>query len=124
MNRSAWLFAVALIAGPACTTYRTLTPPPPSRVASLNTSDDELRVSQGVALGFECITAGGNPCAQGQATIDNQNVAKVFPAHMNQLSHYMEGTFTPTSYVVVGVSPGETVMRIPGEDPLRVIVVP
>jgi len=107
----------------ACTDYRTLTPPPPGRVATLNSSDDEVRISRGVALGFECTTGGGNPCSEGQATVDDTNVAMVYPAYLNRLERFMEGTFTPTSYVVVGVNPGETVLRIPGEDPLRVVVV-
>ena len=124
MNASLPCVFVALLMTTACTTYRTLTPPPPSRVATLDTSDDVLRISRGVALGFECVTGGGNPCSEGQATIDNPSVAKVYPAHINQLERYVDGTFTPTSYVVVGVTPGETVLRIPGEDPLRVIVVP
>jgi hypothetical protein len=116
--------SMTLLTAPACTTYRTLTPPPPSRVANLNTEDNELRVSPGIALGFECITAGGNPCGDGQATIDDPKVAKVYPAHVNRLERYLDGSFAPTSYVVVGVTPGETVLRIADEDPLRVIVVP
>jgi len=120
---AATMVAVALLAGPACTTYRTLTPPPPSRVATLNTADNEVRISPGVALAFECITPGGNPCGNGDATMDDPKVAKVFPAHVNRLDRFMSGSFTPTSFVVVGVKPGETVLRIPDEDPLRIIVV-
>lgn len=115
--------ASVLLFASSCTSYRTLTPPPPSREASLNTSDNELRISTGVALAFECTTAGGNPCSKGVATIDDPSIAKVYPAYLNRLSNYFDGTFSPTSYVVVGMKPGETVLRIPDEDPLRVIVV-
>jgi hypothetical protein len=105
-----------------CTYYGALTPPPPGRVASLNTSDNELRLSRGVALAFECVTPNGNPCSEGVATIDDPKVAQVYPAHVGKLDRYMQGTFTPASYVVVGLAPGKTLLRIPGEDPLHVIV--
>ncbi|MFW5738887.1 MAG: hypothetical protein ACOC1F_00830 [Myxococcota bacterium] len=121
--RSGLLPLLALVvAGTGCTTYRTLTPPPPSREASLDSSDRELRISTGVALAFECITPGGNPCSKGQATIDDTSVAKVYPAYLSRLDRFFSGTFTPSSYVVIGVKPGQTVLRIPDEDPMRVIV--
>lgn len=124
MNRLALIGVIALVLSSfGCTTYRSLTPPPPGRVAALNNADGELLISQGAALAFECTTAGGNPCSKDQATIDNQHVARVYPAHLNRLDRYFDGTFAPTSYVVVGVNAGETVLRIPDEDPLRVIVV-
>jgi hypothetical protein len=123
MKRTLFLLvAIAVCTG--CTSYRALTAPPPSRVASLNDSRDELRVSQGVALAFECVTAWGNPCSAGQASIDDEKVAKVLPAHLNRVDPYIEGSLQPTSYVVVGVSPGETTLHIAGEDPVRVVVVP
>jgi hypothetical protein len=118
----ATLFAMSLL-DLGCTHYRAISAPPPSRVAMLNSGDGEITISRGVALGFECTTASGDPCSKGNATIDDQNVATVYPAYLNRLDHFMSGTLTPTSYVIVGVNPGETVLRIPDEDPLRVIVV-
>jgi hypothetical protein len=118
-----WL-AVVAAACSACTSYRALTPPPPSRTAALDNSRDRLELSQGVAIGFECITGWGNPCGSGQASTDDPKVAKVFPAHLAHVERYTDGSFTPTSYVVIGVSPGETVLRVAGEDPVRVVVSP
>ena len=106
-----------------CTYYQTLTPPPPGRQASLNSSDNEITISKGVALGFECTTGGGNPCSKGAAKVDDESVAKVFPAYLNRLDRFVSGTYAPTRYVIVGVKPGQTWLRIPDEDPLRVTVV-
>jgi len=50
-------------------------------------------------------------------------VATVYPAYLNRPERCFEGTFTPTSYVVIGLAPGKTVLRIPGENPPRVVVV-
>ncbi len=123
MKARAGLLAIVLACS-ACTSFRAVTPPPPSRVASMDNAHDELSVSRGVALAFVCTTAWGNPCSAGKATIDDPKVARVLPAHLNRLDTYMNGSFAPTSYVVVGVSPGRTVLRIPGEDPVKVVVVP
>jgi hypothetical protein len=115
---------LAAIACSACTSYHAVTPPLPGRSASLDNAHDQLTVSQGVALGFECVTAWGNPCTAGQATIDDQKVAKVYSAHLNHLEGFLNGVLPPTSYVVVGVNPGRTTLHIPGESALRVVVVP
>ncbi len=113
----------ALLASTACTSYRALNAPPPSRVATLDNAHDALRISEGVALAFECTTAWGNPCSAGTASVDNPTVATVLPAHLGRLASFVDGTLPPTSYVVVGVKPGETLLRVPGEDPVRVVVV-
>ena len=118
------MFLLVLLASSvsACTHFQALTAAPPGRTATLNNTKNEIVLSPGVALAFRCTTAGANPCAAGQATVENPKVAQVYPAHLENLEWYIEGKFTPTSYVVVGLSPGETVLRISGEDPLRVIV--
>lgn len=110
------------VACSACTSYRALTPPPPSRAAALDDAHDQLTVSQGVALGFECVTAWANPCAAGKATVDDPGIARVYAAHLGRLETYADGALPPTSYVVVGVHPGRTLLHIPGEDPLKVVV--
>ena len=122
MKAFPYLALLLAISPSGCTYYGALTPPPPGRVASLNTSDNELRLSRGVALAFECVTPGGNPCSEGVATVDDPKIAQVYPAHVGKLDRYMQGTFTPASYVVVGLTTGKTTLRIPGEDPLFVIV--
>lgn len=120
--KAQWLL-LAAIACSACTSYRALTPPPPSSAAELDNAHDQLTVSEGVALGFECVTAWANPCAAGQATVDDPKVAKVYSAHLARVESFLNGSLPPTSYVVVGVKPGQTTLRIPGEEPLRVVVV-
>lgn len=116
------LFLIAALACGACTSYRAVSVPPPSRAATLDNNDD-VRISQGVALGFECATAWGNTCATG-ATTDDPKVARVFPAHLAKLEGYMNGVLPPSSYVIVGVKPGHTLLRIAGEDAIDVEVVP
>lgn len=117
------LALVSLVIGTmACTTYTALTPPPPGYTASLNTVSDELTISPGVAIAFECVTAGGNPCSDGQATVADPTIAKVFPAYLSGLKQYYSGTYKPSSYVVVGMKPGRTTLQIPDQDPLQIIV--
>ncbi len=120
----AQLLLLAAIACSACTSYHAVTPSVPSRTAALDNAHDTLTVSQGVALGFECTTAWGNPCAAGQATVDDQKVARVYAAHLNHLEGFLNGVLPPTSYVVVGMQPGQTTLHIPGESALRVVVTP
>ncbi len=113
------LFASMLV---ACTHMEALTVAPPGRTATLNGSAHEIAISPGVALALKCTSGWGNPCAAGQATVDDPKVARVYPAHLEKLEWYTDGKFAPTSYVVVGVSPGDTVLRISGEEPVRVVV--
>jgi hypothetical protein len=116
------LALVAVLACSACTSYRALTAPPPSRTATL-ANDNDLCVSEGVGIGFECVTAWGHPCG-GPATMDDPGVAKVFPAYLARVESFVNGALPPSSYVVVGVKAGHTVLRIPGEDAIDVVVVP
>ena len=113
------LFGVMLV---ACSHMDALTVAPPGRTATLNDTTREIALSPGVALALRCTTGWGNPCAAGQATVDDPKIARVYPAHLEKLEWYPDGTFAPTSYVVVGVSPGETVLRVSGEEPVRVVV--
>lgn len=121
-----------LLAGSAtgCTYYRAITPPPPGKQAHLDTAKDELRISEGVAVAFECVDGSGGPCEPRNAATDDPEIAEVHPAHANELrpdgmqGHHgpASGSLPPSAYVVVGMSPGETTLRVGDEDPLRVIV--
>jgi len=119
----AWLACLAMVTL-SCTSYRPLTPAPPGRTATLDGSGSQLRLSRGVALAFECVTGGGNPCGPGQPEVDDSKIARVFPMHANRPGGYATGSSAPQRHVVLGMSPGETWLRIPGESPVRVVVVP
>lgn len=117
------LALTGLCAAAGCTYYSALTPPPPGRVADLDTEARTIVISRGVALGFRCISAWGDPCSkEGQATLDDPKVAQVYPAYLNRLEPHAWGSFTPTSYVVVGLTAGQTVLRIPDQDPITITV--
>ncbi len=117
------LILLGLITTAGCTFYKALTPPPPGRVAHLNRMDGTIRISRGVALGFECVSSWDNtPCSKDQATVDDTNVAQVYPAYLGKLKRYITGSHAPTSYVLVGLTAGQTVLRIPEEDPITVTV--
>jgi hypothetical protein len=83
-----------------------------------------LEISAGAALAFECTTVWGNPCARGKAKVADTKMGQVYPAHLDQLDWYQAGRFVSSSYVVVGVSPGQTTLEIAGEAPLGIVVRP
>ena len=125
MKRSCYVLGLlaASWCASACTHYQALSTPPPDRVAELNRSEGVVTLSPGVALGLECVNPWGNPCAPDQVSVADPRIAKVYLAHLGHLEEYTSGSSLPTSFVVVGVQPGETMLTVPGEDPLRIVVV-
>ena len=115
-------FGLALLSV-SCTRYTSLTVPPPGRVADLHGNDERLEISSGVAFAFECRTQWGGRCSR-QVSVTDPKIAEVHPAYLDDLDWYRGGQFIPSSYVVVGVSPGETTLTVEGEDPLRIVVLP
>jgi hypothetical protein len=108
----------------ACTRYEALNAPPPERVAELDQRAGVVSLSPGVALALECTSFWGERCEPERMRVADARVAEVHAAHLGHLEQFRSGRFVPTSFVVVGVSPGETSLTIPGEDPLRIVVVP
>lgn len=95
-----------------------LTTPPPTRVADLNDGDEIFVISRGAALAFECDYSdfwSGGPCTGATVAIDDERIAKVYPAHVDQLVPGGFETMSTTQqvgFVVVGVSTGTTTLRL------------
>ena len=118
MTRRAVIVGATLIAllGSGCGPwFYSVTTPPPTRTASLDTSRRKIELSPGVALGFICEKSG--PCRNASAVSDDPSIARVFSAHLNHL-HYagLAGHRQATSFVVVGVTPGKTTIRVRSSD--------
>lgn len=93
--------------------------PPPTRTARLDVEHPlfakprhKVRLSAGVALAVNC--SDGGPCHDMRATSDDPAVATVVPAHLNRLEiDYLAHDTTPAAtFVVVGVKPGTTTVRV------------
>ncbi len=109
----------ALFAGGCGPSLYAVTPPPPTRTAEMITWQPlfkkrrhKVRLSAGAALAFNCVY--GGPCAKAEATSEHEDIVKVMPAHLNRFEpNYMGYTNSPTTtFVLVGVRPGETHVRI------------
>lgn len=103
--------AVALLALSlgACVHLRALTPPPLGGVAVLDDEAEVLRVSVGAALAFECVG-----CDDARATTDRPAVARVYTAYLDRLDPGWDprGPQPLDAFVVVGLRPGKTTLRI------------
>jgi hypothetical protein len=115
------VLVLALFAGLGCTHMEPLSVAPPGHHADVANGQRKIEISKGVAVAFTCVTAWGNRCAPA-AHMDDPAIAQVYPAHLQRLEWFSAGKFEPTSFVLVGIKPGETVLRIPGEQSTRVVV--
>lgn len=120
MNRSAWAVLAALAFACVDPSLNALTTPPTGKQALLDSSEHTITLSRGVALGFDCQLDG--PCAAASATVDDGNLALVFPAYLDQLqANYTGGVYAgsavKTGFVLVGKVEGKTTLRVKsGED--------
>lgn len=110
--------AGAVLSGCTPTLYG-ITPAPPTRTAELRSENPLFgtrkhfaRLSAGVALAFNCSKSG--PCRNASATSDDPGIVRVDRAHLNQLEQdFLSYDNTPpSSFVLVGVRPGQTWVRI------------
>jgi hypothetical protein len=95
-----------------------LTTPPPTRVADLNDGAETFVISRGAALAFECTYSdfwSGGPCTGATVRIDDERIARVYPAHVDRLVPGGFETMSTTQqvgFVVVGIAPGTTTLRV------------
>jgi hypothetical protein len=131
------LLVFLLLAAACGPKFTALSTPPVSRTARLDTHEETIEISAGVALAFECHTPGGYPCSGASASSDDPAVARVLPAYTDDVSerwawhgaapHWAwHGTAPRSVFVVYGVAPGRTVLRVRsqnGDEQLSVTVV-
>ena len=106
---------------PGCGPYLAArTTPPPLRTAVLDDVAQTIELSAGVALAFSCDNWTAMPCQNAKARTDDAAVAQVYAAHLNQLSHDwgpgQRGPRVETGFVIAGLKPGKTTLRVSSDD--------
>src|SRR5262245_17320801 len=104
----------------ACSpSVRLLTTRPPMHSGGLDSNrttweqmfgSDRWIVSEGVALAFECISGSNGPCSPFGVSSQNPAIASVHVAHW--VDKRWGSPETVTSFVLVGVKPGETKVKV------------
>ncbi len=103
----------------------TMSSAPPTRIATLDNMDDEIRISKGVALAISCRNGFWyDPCENASAQTDNPQVAAVVRAHLEKYRRdtgfVYEGYADERAvFVLAGVTPGRTTLRIAADDGTR-----
>jgi hypothetical protein len=120
-RRTAALALGVALAGCKPTLYA-LSTPPPGRSGWLDSDDNSLEVSAGVAIAFACDHQGG-PCRHASATSDAPAIAEVRPAHLARLEARVDPGWAPTtsmvpatSFVIVAHGAGRTVVHVRSDD--------
>lgn len=122
-TRSLGICLFIALAGGCTPTLYAVSTPPPTRTARLYSKQPVfgnrkhfVEISAGVALAFNC--SDGGPCRRATATSDDPGVAQVMPAHLDQLEldYLNSDTTPPATFVLTGVRPGETVVRVRSAD--------
>ena len=111
------LFALCALALSGCVHLSAVTTPPPTRTADLDDEHETIEVSAGAALGFECwhnTFLGAGPCPNATARTDDPNTARVYPAYIDQLvpDYVRRSMSEQVGFVIVGLRPGTTILRI------------
>ena len=89
--------------------------PPPGAVGTLDTNDERAEVTEGAALAFRCEKSG--PCRHATAVSDDPEIADVLPANLARLDDaFWNGVAPPSTFVIVGKSPGRTRIRVRSSD--------
>jgi hypothetical protein len=117
--RAFGLLLLGLVSG--CGPYlAALTAPPPSRTAALDDVAQTIELSAGVALAFSCDSWAARPCQGAEARTDDPAIARIYPAHLSQLSRDggpgQRGPRIETGFVIAGLKPGTTTLRLSSDD--------
>lgn len=111
-----------------------LTVAPPDKTAELDDEDLTLKLSHGIAIGFECSASTSDyygPCRNARAKVDDEAVAAVFSSYLDSVADsWNDGDSGPrarTAFVVVGLGVGKTdlhVITTDGDVDVSVTIVP
>jgi hypothetical protein len=117
------LAVLALASGCGEVTLSALSVAPPGKTALLDSEGDDLKLSRGIAFGFECMANEGGyygPCRDATARIDDETVGSVYASYLDTLAlAYEEGGSGPrgrTAFVVVGLREGRTNIHVETSD--------
>jgi hypothetical protein len=122
MNARALLIA-GLAAGCSEVNVEALTPPPPGKIAVLDSENNTLELSRGVAFAFECTAYGGGydgPCRDAKASTSHENIVTVYPSYLDSLGSAWDdgnaGLRSRTAFVVVALGEGKTEVLVKTAD--------
>lgn len=130
-----WMARIGIVLGLATTgcspSLYAVSTPPPTRDAehsSIPFQDDVLRLSRGVAIAFDCYDPFlGGSCREATAKIDDPEIAKVFPAHLERAKDPYYGGYGDarrrSGFVMVGVKEGRTTVHVQSAEGVRNVVV-
>lgn len=114
------LFALAALAIGCGPTFHAVTAPPATRTAALDAEAETIEISPGVALAFECLPhISTAECEAASPSVDDPRIANVLPAYLAQVDEHWwmrNGPQPRVSFVVWGVAPGKTKLRLRSKD--------
>ena len=122
---AALLLATVTGCGPSMFAVST---PPPTRSGAHRVDvfdEDQIKLSQGVALAFDCADIWtGNPCSIASLQTENKKVARVYPAFLERKQTPWGTTVEPRSaFVLTGIARGDTVMKVASDSGTRSVLI-
>jgi hypothetical protein len=101
---------------------------PPTTQAEFQIMSDRIDVTQGVALAIACRDVwSGGPCENMTVTSDDPTIAGVSFVHLDKYrsayGHVSDIQSQRSAFLVAGVTPGKTTIRIGGDDANEIIEV-
>jgi hypothetical protein len=120
LPRALPLLAASLLAAACDPTITALTTAPPTAVAEIDDWEKTARLSQGIAIAFEC-TFQNKPCVDAAATSSDPAIVRVFPGFVDMLAPgdaYQRpiGKDPRAVFILVGVAPGEASVEVTSDD--------
>ena len=94
---------------------------PPTTQAEYHYPTDDIQLTQGVALALDCHDVWwGGPCENMTVSSDDPAIARVALVHLDKYKspagYVYDAEAQRTVFVVAGVSPGRTKIRVGGDD--------
>jgi hypothetical protein len=117
VSRAFFLSALALALLAGCDpTITPLTASPPLAVATMDSFEETVRLSEGIALAVECRYQ-GKPCVDAEGSSSDTAIVRVFPAFVDLLApneQYQSSIATEprSAFVLVGGKAGEATVTI------------
>jgi hypothetical protein len=107
-------FSALLTLGACDLQLAAMTPAPPGTTASLDSDDQSIELTRGVALGIDC-RDGGLECESMAVEIDDPSVASAYLSFDSEIDRF-EYSYDPyqprTSLVLVGRTAGSTALHV------------
>jgi hypothetical protein len=104
-----------LLASGCETRLQALSTPPPGKVAALDEVDEQIELSHGAALAVACEFQ-NSPCENVTITSDDPAIADARLGYFDDLEDGMRSSKPVSAFVVIGRSPGITVLHVRGSD--------